>query len=72
MNESDKEDKEEEPKIFMKGTPEWNDYLDKHPDIKREEQMKDEESAQALLDSFKPFKEFKDKVRTIAWHFWAW
>jgi hypothetical protein len=53
------------PKIFMKGTPEWKEYLDKHPDIKREEQMKSEEETQSLLDSFKPFNEFKDKVRAL-------
>jgi hypothetical protein len=63
MNSSDKE--KEEPKIFMKGTLEWNEYLEKHPDRKREEQMKDEEETQALLDSFKPFNDFKDKVRAL-------
>jgi uncharacterized protein with von Willebrand factor type A (vWA) domain len=63
MNSSDKE--KEEPKIFMKGTLEWNEYLEKHPDRKREEQMKDEENTQALVDSFKPFNDFKDKVRAL-------
>jgi hypothetical protein len=60
-NPSDKE----EPKIFMKSTPEWKEYLEKNPDRKREEQMKAEEDAQALLDSFKPLNDFKDKVRAL-------
>lgn len=56
---------DKEPKIFMKGTPEWKEYLDKHPNIKREEQMKSEEETQSLLDSFKPYNDFKDKVRVL-------
>jgi hypothetical protein len=64
MNEHHPSDKEE-PKIFMKSTPEWKEYLEKNPDRKREEQMKAEEDAQALLDSFKPLNDFKDKVRAL-------
>jgi hypothetical protein len=59
------DDSKEEPKIFMRGSPEWNEYLEKHPDRKRKEEIKSEEETQALLDSFKPFNEFKDKVRGL-------
>jgi hypothetical protein len=58
-------DNKEEKKIFVRGSPEHQEYLRTHPDAMAEYRKELEKWAEGFEELHRPSEEFKDKIRLL-------